>query len=175
MTDNGVLAVIELELSLLSPDVRSSPAQVEKLLEPDFREIGASGRLWTRSQVVLALTREVPDDKTAVVVTRDAGNDVRLGPHPADLCFNSGRASRPAQLAVAALGELLAARVPSGHPRVTLPTQVELDVVQLARSPRPGMESAAAGLGQVVATDSATARNSDPDTASSPAFTSGCT
>lgn len=70
MTDNGVLAVIELELSLLSPDVRSSPAQVEKLLEPDFREIGASGRLWTRSQVVLALTREVPDDKTAVVVTQ---------------------------------------------------------------------------------------------------------
>ena len=69
MADDDIAALIELELTLMSPGIRSSPAQVGELLEPGFREIGASGRLWTRSEVVQALARAGPEDKTTVEVT----------------------------------------------------------------------------------------------------------
>ncbi|MGA2529441.1 MAG: nuclear transport factor 2 family protein [Acidimicrobiales bacterium] len=55
-------AVIELELALLSPQVRRSREMLESLLEPDFFEVGASGKLWTRSEMLGALTAEEPDD-----------------------------------------------------------------------------------------------------------------
>jgi hypothetical protein len=54
-------AVIELELGLLSPQVRRSRELLEGSLDPTFREIGASGRLWSRSEVIDALLAEEPD------------------------------------------------------------------------------------------------------------------
>jgi hypothetical protein len=42
VTDNDVQFVIEQEIALLSAKVRTSPARVD-LLDPDYREIGASG------------------------------------------------------------------------------------------------------------------------------------
>jgi len=58
--DEDVQTVIGLELQLLQPQVRASAAELEKLLHPDFREFGASGRTWDRSRTIVALTGERP-------------------------------------------------------------------------------------------------------------------
>jgi ribonuclease HI len=44
-----------LELRLLDPAVRGRPAEVERLLHPEFVEIGASGRRWERREIVEVL------------------------------------------------------------------------------------------------------------------------
>jgi len=43
----------------LSFPVRRTAHQVDELLDPDFRKIGASGRLWTRAEIVPALVGEL--------------------------------------------------------------------------------------------------------------------
>ena len=75
--DIAVLAQIgALEQRLLDPEVRARPDEVERLLHPDFREVGASGRTWTRAALVAAL-RDDPgagaamDDVQATRVTED--------------------------------------------------------------------------------------------------------
>jgi hypothetical protein len=73
VTSDDVLAVIERELALESPEVRRSPALVEDLLDADFREIGVSGRPWTRSEVVQALLAEDSDDPGSIEVTEMEG------------------------------------------------------------------------------------------------------
>jgi ribonuclease HI len=50
--------VIALELRLLNPAIRADSDEVERLLHPDFREIGASGRMWDRASMVAALEEE---------------------------------------------------------------------------------------------------------------------
>jgi ribonuclease HI len=47
--------VVALERSLLTDDVRSDPAAVAALLHPDWREIGRSGRVWTREAMLAAI------------------------------------------------------------------------------------------------------------------------
>jgi hypothetical protein len=61
--------VIASELALLSSRVRRSPARVDELLDPDFREIGASGRMWTRPEMVSALAEESSDEDEQVAAT----------------------------------------------------------------------------------------------------------
>jgi hypothetical protein len=39
------------------------------LLDPDFREIGASGRLWTRTEMISALAGDCSDGEGAIEVT----------------------------------------------------------------------------------------------------------
>jgi hypothetical protein len=56
-----VSTVIEGELALLAPAVRRSATRVGDLLDPEFREIGASGRLWTRPEIIAALAGEDVD------------------------------------------------------------------------------------------------------------------
>jgi hypothetical protein len=63
---DSVEQVIELELALLRPDVRRDRQRVEELLDEDFREIGASGRLWTRQEMVETLAAEQSDEPIAV-------------------------------------------------------------------------------------------------------------
>jgi hypothetical protein len=46
------------ELALLSPEVRRDPARVRALLADGFVEIGRSGRLWGRDEIVAALAGE---------------------------------------------------------------------------------------------------------------------
>jgi hypothetical protein len=58
--------VVGLELALLRPDVRRDRRRVEDLLDEDFREIGASGRLWTRQETVESLAGEQDDEPVAV-------------------------------------------------------------------------------------------------------------
>ncbi|HEU4539675.1 MAG TPA: nuclear transport factor 2 family protein [Jiangellaceae bacterium] len=49
--DESVATAIALERRLLQPTVRASPAALDALLDPEFQEIGASGRLWTRGDL----------------------------------------------------------------------------------------------------------------------------
>ncbi|MEV3932076.1 MULTISPECIES: DUF4440 domain-containing protein [unclassified Streptomyces] len=48
----AVRAAIASEMRLLDPDVRASPTLVSELLDPEFTEIGASGRLWDATSVL---------------------------------------------------------------------------------------------------------------------------
>ena len=58
--------VVDLERALLTPDARRSAERLDELLDPEFREIGASGRLWTRAELVAALPEdEGPDEPVA--------------------------------------------------------------------------------------------------------------
>ncbi len=58
MDPDAVRLVIEGELALLSSPVRRSAAAVEQLLDPEFREVGASGRVWSRDEIVARLAAE---------------------------------------------------------------------------------------------------------------------
>lgn len=44
--------ITRAERDLLTDEVRSDPSRMAALLHPDFTEIGASGRLWTRAEVL---------------------------------------------------------------------------------------------------------------------------
>jgi hypothetical protein len=68
---------IEAELSLLRPEVRSAAETVDELLDPDFTEVGASGRLWDRQAIVAALASGEITDPEAIEATEVAG--VQLG------------------------------------------------------------------------------------------------
>jgi hypothetical protein len=48
-----------LEESLLDPAIRRDSAQVAALLTEDFEEFGASGRVWTREQILDLLATEI--------------------------------------------------------------------------------------------------------------------
>ena len=52
MEDGGLQRAIDAELSLLTPEVRHSREQLDLLLDADFFEIGASGRLWEREELI---------------------------------------------------------------------------------------------------------------------------
>jgi hypothetical protein len=47
-----------LEQMLLNPAVRRDPAQVSALLTDDFVEFGASGRVWTRDEIIAMLANQ---------------------------------------------------------------------------------------------------------------------
>ncbi|GIT80109.1 ribonuclease H [Leifsonia sp. LS1] len=55
-TDEELVARLEREL--LDPAVRSDASRVAELLHPDFEEIGRSGRLWGRDEMLQALADE---------------------------------------------------------------------------------------------------------------------
>lgn len=60
--DADVRRVIEDERRLLTPQVRRSADDVERLLDPDFFEYGASGRRWDRATVIAALGAEPAEE-----------------------------------------------------------------------------------------------------------------
>ncbi|NUR99850.1 MAG: nuclear transport factor 2 family protein [Kribbellaceae bacterium] len=64
------------ELRLLLPEVRGDAAQVDLLLDPEFVEVGASGRLWDRASIVAALASGEIIDAEPIEATEVAG--VRL-------------------------------------------------------------------------------------------------
>lgn len=71
-----VLLAISKEVALLSPEVRREPALVDDLLDADFQEIGASGRLWTRAEMIAALA---DDDEQVTIEYSDMAGAV-VGP-----------------------------------------------------------------------------------------------
>ncbi|GGZ22663.1 hypothetical protein GCM10010300_77840 [Streptomyces olivaceoviridis] len=54
-SERAVQAAIDRETRLLDPEVRACPDRVLELLDPDFTEIGASGRRWD-VETVLTVT-----------------------------------------------------------------------------------------------------------------------
>ncbi|MFF8291708.1 DUF4440 domain-containing protein [Streptomyces sp. NPDC016309] len=51
----GVDEAVAGELRLVDPAVRTSRAEAARLLHPDFVEVGASGRRWSRDDMLAAL------------------------------------------------------------------------------------------------------------------------
>ena len=52
--------IIELELRLQTPYTRADAAALVELLSAEFREFGASGRVWDRAGIIAELGTEVP-------------------------------------------------------------------------------------------------------------------
>jgi hypothetical protein len=90
----GVLEeVVALELRLLDPAVRRDGAEVERLLHPEFREIGASGRLRDRASMVAAPAEDPATGATAgELEARVVGDGVVLVTYVAD--SDDGRSLR---------------------------------------------------------------------------------
>lgn len=57
-SESAVGAAFDGELALLQPDTRRSPERLLAFLAPEFREIGASGRMFDRDTIIAALTSE---------------------------------------------------------------------------------------------------------------------
>ena len=59
-------AVKAAEVALLTSAIRRDPGRVRDLLHEDFVEIGRSGRLWTRDEILTSLSAEDdrPDPET---------------------------------------------------------------------------------------------------------------
>ena len=51
--------LIKLELSLHSPNVRASKEELESLLSEDFLEIGASGEIYRREEIIKRLPNDI--------------------------------------------------------------------------------------------------------------------
>ncbi|MEZ2389480.1 RNase H family protein [bacterium RCC_150] len=59
--------VVFLERELLDPEVRGDIGRTGVLLHPDFTEIGSSGRVWSRDEVLMALEGD-PGERTELEV-----------------------------------------------------------------------------------------------------------
>lgn len=59
--DREIGQVLDLERELQSPPCRRDRRRLTELLAPDFAEIGASGRVWNRTQVIQSLLTEDPE------------------------------------------------------------------------------------------------------------------
>jgi hypothetical protein len=82
--------VIVLERRLLEPETRSSAQRIEELLDSGFQEIGASGTLWTRAEIISALLTE--PDSQHIVSTNFVGREIEPG--LVHLTYETGRAGR---------------------------------------------------------------------------------
>ncbi len=80
--------VIGREMRLLDPRIRASAEAVNALLHEDFREFGASGRVWDRDSIVPAVSADPGPPVTVGEMTA-----VRLAP---DVVLLTYRVTRPA-------------------------------------------------------------------------------
>jgi hypothetical protein len=90
-----VQLAIDNELALLTPAVRGNPSKVAALLDPEFDEIGASGRLWSRASMISALATEPSDDGVAIEASEM--RSVQLSPTLSLLTYISQSAQRQAR------------------------------------------------------------------------------
>ncbi|MCV2350459.1 nuclear transport factor 2 family protein [Paucibacter sp. Y2R2-4] len=92
--------LIALERLLHQPAVRADAAAVERLLHPQFREFGRSGRSYSRAAMLELLAAEDPADTSIEVVSQDFALQM-LGDNAALLTYRSahrspdGHLSRP--------------------------------------------------------------------------------
>jgi hypothetical protein len=79
MPDGDLAEVEALERRLLDPGTRSSSEALHKLIDDDFIEIGRSGRIWTKSEIVEELLEEQSlEIEMDSVQSRRIGEDVIL-------------------------------------------------------------------------------------------------
>jgi hypothetical protein len=62
MVDDLAAHLITLELRLQDPSIRKDRAAIKELLSEDFREFGASGRVWDRVSILAELAVETPHE-----------------------------------------------------------------------------------------------------------------
>lgn len=92
--------LIALERLLHQPAVRADATAVERLLHPQFREFGRSGRSYSRAAMLELLAAEDPADTSIEVVSQDFALQM-LGDNAALLTYRSahrspdGHLSRP--------------------------------------------------------------------------------
>ncbi|MFJ3235441.1 DUF4440 domain-containing protein [Streptomyces sp. NPDC086787] len=55
---DDIRQAIANELLLMDPRFRASQERVEQLLDPEFTEVGRSGRLWTRESMLAAMAAD---------------------------------------------------------------------------------------------------------------------
>jgi hypothetical protein len=87
---DDIEVAVAAELSLLRPEVRSDAQLVDALLDPEFTEVGASGRWWDRPAIVAALVAGEITDPEASTASEVTG--VRLGPELVHITYVSQRA-----------------------------------------------------------------------------------
>jgi hypothetical protein len=83
--------ILDLEASLLKPDVRSDHQRLNTLLADDFVEFGATGQVWTKPEIVAAMEGEISvvrviDD----FVLRHLASDVALATYLCHHTFPGG-------------------------------------------------------------------------------------
>lgn len=72
MVDDAIAVLVTgAERLLLTPEVRRDAEALEGLLDESFREIGKSGRLWTRDELVEVMTGEDAAELESAVVTEE--------------------------------------------------------------------------------------------------------
>jgi hypothetical protein len=72
-SERAVQAVIDAELRLLDPDVRVSPDLVSELLDPEFAEIGASGRRWDARSILTVTSAGSVDPDARIEASEMSG------------------------------------------------------------------------------------------------------
>ncbi|NUW40217.1 nuclear transport factor 2 family protein [Nonomuraea rhodomycinica] len=98
MTDDQmdpVRAAMAGELRLLDREVRSSARLMAELLDPEFTEIGASGRLWSRSEIIADVVESTRPSDPPITVSDMTG--VLLAPGIVHLTYVSDNAGRRAR------------------------------------------------------------------------------
>ncbi|HET6219566.1 MAG TPA: DUF4440 domain-containing protein [Acidobacteriaceae bacterium] len=65
MTDDLEAHLIELELRLQASSIRKNEAAVAEILSKDFREFGASGRVWDRASIIAELSVDAQSQITS--------------------------------------------------------------------------------------------------------------
>jgi hypothetical protein len=94
-----VQAAVAGELRLLGPDVRASPALVPELLDPDFTQIGASGRRWDAESILTVTGDGSVSPQSPAGVTEMTGAVLAPGiVHLTYLAANQGRRVRRGSL-----------------------------------------------------------------------------
>jgi len=91
-SERAVQAAIDGEMRLLDPEVRASPDRVLELLDPDWTEIGASGRRWDVTSVLTVMSSGSVSVESPVKVSEMSG--VVLAPGVVHLTYfadNQGR------------------------------------------------------------------------------------
>jgi ribonuclease HI len=102
--DADVALVVRLELELLDPAIRADPAAIRARLHPEFREVGASGRLWDLGTITASLADETGDEP----IEASDLEPIRLAPEVILLTYTTrraGRVSRRSSIWTRAIGQ----------------------------------------------------------------------
>lgn len=118
--DGGVGEAIAGELALMDPAVRASRALFERLLDPEFVEVGSSGRRYTYEEMLAWLPEHPGSSRSGPRHRPSAIEGVLLAPGLIHLTYETDFDGRmgPAQLSVAQArrGDGLADVLPPGDP-----------------------------------------------------------